>query len=79
MLRIRTWRSMSTCGEPWHAPADTSGFRKRLLIALVGLALLAGAFLWVLPEIARRVAQDRIARVTGRPAASPTSTASSAS
>jgi hypothetical protein len=40
--------------------------RTLTLVVLVGLALLAAAALWVLPEIVRRVATDRITRATGR-------------
>src|SRR5262245_26021951 len=40
---------------------------RRLLVVLLGLVLVAGGFLWALPEIVRRVAQDRLARATGRP------------
>jgi uncharacterized protein involved in outer membrane biogenesis len=41
---------------------------KIALIVLIGLVLLAGGLLWALPEILRRVALDRIPRLTGRTA-----------
>lgn len=43
-----------------------SRFRKLTLIVVAGLVLLAGGFLWALPEIVRRVALDQIPKRTGR-------------
>jgi uncharacterized protein involved in outer membrane biogenesis len=40
--------------------------RKLTLIVVGSVLLLAGAILWALPEIVRRVALDRIPKVTGR-------------
>lgn len=43
--------------------------RRLLVITLAVLALLAGAFIWALPELVRRAALDQIPRRTGRAAA----------
>jgi hypothetical protein len=43
-----------------------SRFRKLTLVIAASVLLLAGGLLWALPEIVRRVALDRIPRVTGR-------------
>jgi Domain of Unknown Function (DUF748) len=43
-----------------------SRFGKLILIAVASVLLLVGGLLWALPEIIRRVALDRIPRLTGR-------------
>ena len=40
--------------------------RRLALLVLASLVLLAGALVWALPEIVRRIAVDRISRQTRR-------------
>jgi hypothetical protein len=45
---------------------DMTRFRKLILVIVAAVLLVAGGLLWALPEIIRRVALDRIPKVTGR-------------